>query len=122
MSIAVDASAGTHARDLVEDFDDAFHLDPDVPVSALPTERRACPECGVVLIVEADADRTTVPDHAVCPSARDPFGIRACPGSGAVFADAADAATGTPPPPPRPPVTALPVGLDWRAQPFSHTL
>ncbi|MET7297732.1 hypothetical protein [Embleya sp. NPDC005575] len=120
MSIAVDAPAGTRPRVLVEDLDDAFELDPDVDPPA--GVRRACPQCGVVLVAVGADDASVVPDHAVCPSARDPFGIRACPGSGTVFGDPVDRVAGrTPPAPKRPAVTVLPAGLDWRAQPFSHT-
>ncbi|MYS83126.1 hypothetical protein [Embleya scabrispora] len=120
MSIAVDAPAGTRPRVLVEDLDDAFEPDPDADRST--GERRACPRCGVVLVAAGADDASVVPDHAVCPSARDPFGIRACPGSGTAFGDPVDrAADPTSPAPARSVVTVLPAGLDWRAQPFSHT-
>ncbi|MYW06003.1 hypothetical protein [Streptomyces sp. SID3343] len=118
MSIAVDVSAEAGSRHLVEDFDDAFRPGPDTDVSAGAGPRRACPDCGVVLVV--DADTAAVPDHAVCPSPQDPFGIRPCPGSGTTVTLAADPIVGAPAPTPRPMVTVLPVGLDWRAQPFSH--
>ncbi|MFE2871282.1 hypothetical protein [Embleya sp. NPDC059259] len=123
MSIAVDAPAGGRPRVLVEDFDDAFEFGLEVDPTAGAGVRRACPQCGVVLVVVGADDASVVPDHAVCPSARDPFGIRACPGSGAVFADPADRAAVPPPPAVSPPpvVAVLPAGLDWRAQPFSHT-
>ncbi|MFI6586388.1 hypothetical protein [Embleya sp. NPDC050493] len=124
MSIAVDAPAGTRPRVLVEDFDDAFELDLDAEPAGGAGVRRACPQCGVVLVAADADDGSVVPDHAVCPSAQDPFGIRACPGSGTAFGDpvhrAADP-TSPAPAPARPPVTVLPAGLDWRAQPFSHT-
>lgn len=123
MSIAVDVPAGTGARGPIADFDDAFEFGPDGDPSTAATARRACPECAVVLLVDVAADGATVPDHAVCPSARDPFGIRSCPGSGTVFGDSLErAGSATPEPPPRPAVTVLPAGLDWRAQPFSHTV
>jgi hypothetical protein len=119
MSIAVDVSAEADSRDLVEDFDDAFQPGPDTDVFAESRPRRACPQCGVVLVV--DANGAAVPEHAVCPSPQDPFGIRLCPGSGTTPTPAADHPTArTPAPTSRPPVTVLPVGLDWRAQPFSH--
>jgi hypothetical protein len=120
MSIAVDVSAEADSRDLVEDFDDAFRPGPDTGVSADSGPRRACPLCGVVLVVEADT--AAVPDHAVCPSPQDPFGIRSCPGSGTTSTLAASPTADTRLPTPKPPVTVLPIGLDWRAQPFSHGL
>lgn len=123
MSIAVDVRTPPHPHerdtdvpDRAADFDDAFDFDTDVSV---PGSRRACPRCGVVLAVAADG--VAIPEHAVCPSPRDPFGIRACPGSGAPLAAVVPLVEPADAPPPVP-VTVLPAGLDWRAQPFSHGL
>ena len=121
MSIAVDVPTPTHERDtdvpdFAADFDDAFDFDTD---ASAPGSRRACPRCGVVLAVAADG--VAIPEHAVCPSPRDPFGIRACPGSGAPLAAVVPLADRVDAPPPAT-VMVLPAGLDWRAQPFSHGL
>ncbi|MGC0415834.1 hypothetical protein [Embleya sp. AB8] len=125
MSVAVDVSVGMRDRDVSEDLDDGLELDSDSWDFVGPAGRRACPECGVVLGVDPDADGSAVPEHAVCTSAWDPFGVRRCPGSGAGFADPGELPAVAPlllPLPLASPVTVLPAGLDWRAQPFSHTL
>ncbi|MFI1580253.1 hypothetical protein [Embleya sp. NPDC020630] len=122
MSIAVDPCSATVQRDLVEDFDDTTRPGRSSDTPAAPSVRRACPECGVVLVLDPVADGATVPDHVVCPSVLDPFGIRPCPGSGATVTTPADRPVAGPPPAlPKSPIRTLPPGLDWRAQPFSHT-
>jgi hypothetical protein len=78
-----------------------------------------CPDCGRPIALTADEE--VLPQHAVCPTPWNPFGLTVCPGSGraaleAVPADgpvrADELELGT--------VLTLPAGLDWRTQPFSH--
>jgi hypothetical protein len=78
-----------------------------------------CPECGQSIALLAEEE--TLPQHALCPTWWNPFGLTVCAGSGRAAAEAAptagaegaqeeDAAA----------LLSLPVGLDWRRQPFSH--
>lgn len=78
-----------------------------------------CPDCGQPIALLADEER--LPEHALCPTRWDPFGLTVCPGTGRNAADAApaDGSRGTH----EEDVAALltlPEGLDWRKQPFSH--
>ncbi|MFC0602810.1 hypothetical protein [Streptomyces palmae] len=81
--------------------------------------RVVCPDCARPLALLADED--VLPEHALCPSPWNPFGLTVCPGTGRAAADAApaddlpgaqeqDAAL----------LLTLPESLDWRTQPFSH--
>ncbi|MCP9207957.1 hypothetical protein ABVG11_07045 [Streptomyces sp. HD1123-B1] len=81
--------------------------------------RVVCPECARPIALLADED--VLPEHALCPSPWDPFGLTVCAGTGRGVADTsptdasldvqeADAAL----------LLTLPEGLDWRTQPFSH--
>lgn len=78
-----------------------------------------CPDCARPIAVLADDE--SLPEHAMCPTPWNPFGLTVCVGSGRAVTDArqldgegADAeqelAT----------LLTLPAGLDWRTQPFSH--
>ena len=81
--------------------------------------RVTCPICARPIALLADED--VLPEHALCPSPWNPFGLTVCPGTGRGVADALpadasldaheqDAAL----------LLTLPEGLDWRMQPFSH--
>ncbi|MFH8570437.1 hypothetical protein [Streptomyces sp. NPDC017993] len=81
--------------------------------------RVTCPDCEQPIALLADED--TLPEHALCPSPWNPFGLTVCQGSGRPVAEAPstddtldaqeqDAAM----------LLTLPEGLDWRRQPFSH--
>jgi hypothetical protein len=83
------------------------------------TYRVVCPDCAQPIAVLADED--VLPEHALCASPWNPFGLTVCPGTGRAAADAepADSATerqeqetGL--------LLTLPAGLNWRTQPFSH--
>jgi hypothetical protein len=81
--------------------------------------RVRCPDCARPIALCGDDD--LLPLHAVCPTPWNPFGLTVCPGSGRAARDAA---------PPEGPLAsdeqergtllALPAGLNWRTQPFSH--
>ncbi|MFI7319200.1 hypothetical protein [Streptomyces venezuelae] len=78
-----------------------------------------CPDCGQPIALLADED--VLPEHALCPTPWNPFGLTVCAGTGRAATDAEpsdesmevqeqDTAL----------LLTLPQGLDWRTQPFSH--
>lgn len=76
-----------------------------------------CPDCARPIALLEDEE--TLPEHALCASPWNPFGLTVCAGSGRAITDARplegsaegqDMAV----------LLTLPVGLDWRTQPFSH--
>ncbi|SCK56885.1 hypothetical protein [Streptomyces sp. WMMB 322] len=80
--------------------------------------RVTCPDCGRPIALLAQEDR--LPEHALCASPWNPFGLTVCQGSGRA---AAEAAVGDGEAVQEHGLTALltlPEGLDWRRQPFSH--
>lgn len=80
--------------------------------------RVTCPDCGQPIALLAEED--TLPEHGLCASPWDPFGLTVCQGSGRAASRAAaldgesvhdhDVTA----------LLTLPAGLDWRMQPFSH--
>ncbi|PHQ53329.1 hypothetical protein BLA24_02155 [Streptomyces cinnamoneus] len=80
--------------------------------------RVICPDCARPIALLADED--VLPEHALCPSPWNPFGLTVCRGSGRGVEDAApaggDPACGMDPAL----LLTLPESLDWRRQPFSH--
>jgi hypothetical protein len=81
--------------------------------------RVICPDCAQPIALLADEE--ILPEHALCASPWNPFGLTVCAGTGrrATEARAADESHR-----PQEQDTALlltlPQGLDWRTQPFSH--
>ncbi|MEU9285193.1 hypothetical protein AB0D57_10820 [Streptomyces sp. NPDC048275] len=81
--------------------------------------RVICPDCAQPIALLADEQ--VLPEHALCASPWNPFGLTVCAGTGRAAADArpADESTEL-----QEQDTALlltlPQGLDWRTQPFSH--
>ncbi|MFD7713534.1 hypothetical protein ACFV6E_33645 [Streptomyces sp. NPDC059785] len=81
--------------------------------------RVICPDCAQPIALLADEE--SLPEHALCASPWNPFGLTVCAGTGRAAADArpADDTAGL-----QEQDTALlltlPQGLDWRTQPFSH--
>ncbi|MFZ3468980.1 hypothetical protein ACODT3_32210 [Streptomyces sp. 4.24] len=80
-----------------------------------------CPDCGQSIALVADEEY--LPQHALCLTPWNPFGLTVCAGTGRPASDAlptlgfaADEVQELEP------VVhlALPQGLDWRTQPFSH--
>lgn len=96
-----------------DDADDAFEDELQDVV------RLHCPDCARPIAVFTDED--SLPEHALCASPWNPFGLTVCTGSGRPVEEAL-------------PVEGfvagqeqelallltLPDGLDWRTQPFSH--
>ncbi|MFF3486900.1 hypothetical protein ACFYXC_27015 [Streptomyces sp. NPDC002701] len=81
--------------------------------------RVICPDCAQPIALLAGEE--SLPEHALCASPWNPFGLTVCAGTGRAAADArpADETTEV-----QEQDTALlltlPQGLDWRTQPFSH--
>jgi hypothetical protein len=104
------APAGVDAADAVDEdsIDETYEI-----------FRVICPDCARPIALLADED--VLPEHALCPSPWNPFGLTVCAGSGRGVAETApaddsldaqqqDAAL----------LLTLPEHLDWRTQPFSH--
>ncbi|GGW51152.1 hypothetical protein GCM10010503_30230 [Streptomyces lucensis JCM 4490] len=81
--------------------------------------RVICPDCAQPIALLADEE--VLPEHALCASPWNPFGLTVCAGTGRAAADARSADESCEP---QEQDTALlltlPQGLDWRTQPFSH--
>ncbi|MEU2064689.1 hypothetical protein [Streptomyces sp. NPDC013455] len=81
--------------------------------------RVICPDCAQPIALLADEE--FLPEHALCASPWNPFGLTVCAGTGRSAADARPADESFEP---QEQDTALlltlPQGLDWRTQPFSH--
>ncbi|MGW4983458.1 hypothetical protein [Streptomyces mirabilis] len=81
--------------------------------------RVICPDCAQPIALLADEE--TLPEHALCASPWNPFGLTVCAGTGRAAGDARPADESVEP---QEQDTALlltlPQGLDWRTQPFSH--
>ncbi|GAA3775196.1 hypothetical protein ACFS5L_15660 [Streptomyces phyllanthi] len=81
--------------------------------------RVICPDCAQPIALLADEE--ILPEHALCASPWNPFGLTVCAGTGRPAADArsADESVGL-----QEQDTALlltlPQTIDWRMQPFSH--
>ncbi|CAM5601839.1 hypothetical protein ACFUV2_24320 [Streptomyces pilosus] len=81
--------------------------------------RVICPDCAQPIALLADED--VLPEHALCASPWNPFGLTVCAGTGRPASEARPADESFEP---QEQDTALlltlPQGLDWRTQPFSH--
>ncbi|WP_078862280.1 hypothetical protein [Streptomyces sp. NRRL F-5123] len=119
-------AAGLPDADASDDLMDIFAAESEAGAEDVLDEdtayvvRLSCPGCGRPISVLADEDR--LPQHALCPTPWNPFGLTVCDGSGRAVAEAGPVAgdgTGDS----RPDLAVLltlPAGLDWRTQPFSH--
>ena len=110
------------APESAEDQDDDSYPGPasvrDADDDVYDIFRVHCPDCARPIAL-LDGEET-LPEHALCASLWNPFGLTVCAGSGRTVADARpldedgaaeqDVAV----------LLTLPVGLDWRTQPFSH--
>ena len=81
--------------------------------------RVICPDCAQPIALLADEEK--LPEHALCASPWNPFGLTVCTGTGRRASEARSADESAEP---QEQETALlltlPQGLDWRTQPFSH--
>ncbi|GLX52300.1 hypothetical protein Shyhy01_52500 [Streptomyces hygroscopicus subsp. hygroscopicus] len=81
--------------------------------------RVICPDCAQPIALLADEE--ILPEHALCASPWNPFGLTVCAGTGRSAADARPAdASGAPQEQDTALLLTLPQGLNWRTQPFSH--
>lgn len=98
---------------------DGFEADELDEYDTFEMYRVICPDC--VQPIALLADEEVLPEHALCASPWNPFGLTVCAGTGREAADARSADESAEP---QEQDTALlltlPQGLDWRTQPFSH--
>ena len=80
--------------------------------------RVSCPECGRPIALLAEDEQ--LPQHALCATRWNPFGLTVCPGSGRSALDAPPLGGAQPVEEDAAALLTLPEGLDWRMQPFSH--
>ncbi|WP_255954267.1 hypothetical protein [Streptomyces odontomachi] len=117
---------GRLARTAHQDTESAFEAvhgpdpegDPADSDDTFDTYRVVCPDCAQSIALLADED--VLPEHALCPSAWDPFGLQVCAGTGRPSVDALAADADGEEEPEAALLLTLPQGLDWRTQPFSH--
>ncbi|WP_225813252.1 hypothetical protein [Streptomyces spinosus] len=116
-------SASTHRQSVAEPEPegveaDAFDEEPDA-CDTFEMYRVICPDCAQPIALLADEE--VLPEHALCASPWNPFGLTVCAGTGRAAADARPADESFEP---QEQDTALlltlPQGLNWRTQPFSH--
>ncbi|MEI5103559.1 hypothetical protein RB200_39930 [Streptomyces sp. PmtG] len=105
------APEGVEPADLEDDELEAY--------DTLEMYRVTCPDCAQPIALLADED--VLPEHALCPTPWNPFGLTVCVGTGRVATEA-EAADESPEPQEQDTalLLTLPQGLDWRTQPFSH--
>ncbi|WP_230423240.1 hypothetical protein [Streptomyces radicis] len=83
--------------------------------------RVVCSDCARPIALVGSGEQ--IPEHALCPTPWNPFGLTLCPGSGrAVSGDGAAVAPEAPTGGDTTALVALPESLDWRLQPFSHAV
>ncbi|WP_329130045.1 hypothetical protein OG552_05435 [Streptomyces sp. NBC_01476] len=80
--------------------------------------RLACPDCGRPIAVFTDEE--SLPQHALCPTPWNPFGLTVCGGSGRAVDDARPVTVEQDQEQELATLLTLPAELDWRTQPFSH--
>ncbi|MFE9173358.1 hypothetical protein ACFYNZ_28495 [Streptomyces kebangsaanensis] len=101
------------------DADDALDGEEPDAYDTFEMYRVICPECAQPIALLADEE--VLPEHALCASPWNPFGLTVCAGTGRRASEARPAdesfalqEQGTAL------LLTLPQGLDWRMQPFSH--
>ncbi|MEU9032222.1 hypothetical protein [Streptomyces sp. NPDC048383] len=95
---------------------DDEHLEPE----DFDVHHALCPDCAQSIALVADEEH--LPQHALCPTPWNPFGLTVCAGTGRPASDALPllALLQTEQPEVDVVLIDLPQGLDWRTQPFSH--
>ena len=116
-------SVGEPEPEGVEPFDaDGFDDDAAEHVDAYDTfemYRVICPDCAQPIALLADEE--SLPEHALCASPWNPFGLTVCAGTGRTAAEARPADESVEPQEQEMArLLTLPQGLDWRTQPFAH--
>ncbi|MFD7703528.1 hypothetical protein [Streptomyces caelestis] len=104
---------------------DPEYVEPDAPdeepdaYDTFEMYRVVCPDCAQPIALLADED--VLPEHALCASPWNPFGLTVCAGTGRRAAEARPADESiTPQEQDTALLLTLPQELDWRTQPFSH--
>ncbi|GAA2626074.1 hypothetical protein [Streptomyces vastus] len=81
--------------------------------------RVICPDCAQPIALLADEE--VLPEHALCATPWNPFGLTVCAGTGRAAAEARPADESMEAQEQEMALLlTLPQGLDWRTQPFSH--
>ncbi|WP_460063378.1 hypothetical protein [Streptomyces sp. YKOK-I1] len=98
---------------------DAFDADELDAYDTFEMFRVICPDCAQsIALLE---DEQVLPEHALCASPWNPFGLTVCAGTGRSASEARSAEeSDTDREQDIAIVLTLPQGLDWRMQPFSH--
>ncbi|MFJ9707374.1 hypothetical protein [Streptomyces sp. NPDC101234] len=98
---------------------DLFDVDELDDYDTFEMYRVICPDCAQSIALLADEE--FLPEHALCASPWNPFGLTVCAGTGRAAADIRSTDESTEP---QEQETALllvlPQSLNWRTQPFSH--
>ncbi|MEU9303003.1 hypothetical protein [Streptomyces sp. NPDC048269] len=104
------------------DSEDGDHLEYLDDGEGFEIHHAVCPDCGQSIALVADEEY--LPQHALCLTPWNPFGLTVCAGTGRPASDALPTVGLIQPLEPQElePVVllSLPQGLDWRTQPFSH--
>ncbi|MFG2987111.1 hypothetical protein ACGFYQ_38690 [Streptomyces sp. NPDC048258] len=104
------------------DSEDGDHLEYLDDSEGFEIHHAVCPDCGQSIALVADEEY--LPQHALCLSPWNPFGLTVCAGTGRPASDALPTVGMIQPVEAQElePVVllSLPQGLDWRTQPFSH--
>ncbi|WP_333774390.1 hypothetical protein [Streptomyces sp. IBSBF 3136] len=97
---------------------DAYDADLDA-YDTFEMYRVICPDCAQPIALLADEE--ILPEHALCASPWNPFGLTVCAGTGRTADEARPADESvTPQEQDTALLLTLPQGLNWRTQPFSH--
>ncbi|MBW5481571.1 hypothetical protein [Streptomyces bambusae] len=97
--------------------EDGEYLEEDA--SGFEIRHATCPDCGRSIALVADEE--FLPQHALCLTPWNPFGLTVCAGTGRPVGEALPAVGEAAVVEAEPAaVLSLPQGLDWRTQPFSH--
>ncbi|SDE09866.1 hypothetical protein [Streptomyces prasinopilosus] len=106
--------------ELVPEYVDPDALDDELDAyDTFEMYRVVCPDCAQSIALLADEE--VLPEHALCATPWNPFGLTVCAGTGRSADDARPAdESATPQEQDTALLLTLPQGLDWRTQPFSH--
>ncbi|MBT2483067.1 hypothetical protein [Streptomyces sp. ISL-94] len=110
--------------ELLDSGDDDYPGDPEYldDGEGFEIHHAICPDCGQSIALVADEEY--LPQHALCLTPWNPFGLTVCAGTGRPATDALATVGMIQPAEAQElePVVhlSLPQGLDWRTQPFSH--
>ncbi|MFC5955307.1 hypothetical protein ACFP51_12665 [Streptomyces pratens] len=106
--------------ELVPEYVDPDALDDELDAyDTFEMYRVVCPDCAQPIALLADEE--VLPEHALCATPWNPFGLTVCAGTGRSADDARSAdESATPQEQDTALLLTLPQGLDWRTQPFSH--